>query len=157
VPGGTPPQPEQQGVESGGQETPRLTSSGWRLPDVIGGLLPRGRQQADAEEAALLGAGEGEGDGWESVEASEASLNLLPRRDFSAAHLLAPSVDRQAVESVTPRVTSSSSDASGSSRPGFVGAARAKVGGWWPRPGGGGTPGWQAAHPKVCVCAGGGC
>ncbi|EFN59116.1 hypothetical protein CHLNCDRAFT_137916 [Chlorella variabilis] len=124
----------QQQQDAGGEDchdTPRLASSsgGWRLPAALSGLLQqRGRQSAEAEEAALLAGGSGDGDGWESVEASEASLTLPTRRDFSSAHLLAPLVDQAAVAGVTPRTMSSSSSAScGTMRAGFSGAARAKV------------------------------
>ena len=80
------------------------------------------RQAADAEEAALLA----DGDGWESVDVSDASFHLQPR-DFSSAHLLAPLVDQSAVGSMTLRA-SSSSGGGGGARKGFAGGVRAKVG-----------------------------
>lgn len=78
------------------------------------------RRQAESEEVA-------DGEAWESVDVSDASL-VLPSRDFSFAHLIAPLANQAGLSSVTPRTTSSSS-ASGRGGATFVGRARAKVGG----------------------------
>lgn len=110
---------------------------------------PPARRPAEAEESALLA------EGWEAVDAAEASLPA--RREFSMAHLLAPQVDGVAVAGVTPRATSSSSAASASSSDApaaFSGRARAKVrpgllplGEWW---WGRGAEAGCARCPNVC-------
>ena len=86
------------------QDTPKLAvGSGWRLMASSvggGGGGSQGRRSAEAEEVPLLGGGAG-GEGWESVDASEASLTL-PQRNFSTAHLLAPMVGRSTVAGVSP-------------------------------------------------------
>ncbi|KAI3433581.1 hypothetical protein D9Q98_003392 [Chlorella vulgaris] len=142
------PPPQQQQQEKQQQEAP-AGGAKWALPQVLGGLLQaRGRQptaEAEAERAGLLAGNddeaEGDGNGWESVETSEAShsnhthahTHTPPSapRDFSTGHLLAPQADRAAVEGVTPQqVPTCSSDGGrggGGPRSGFSGTPRAKV------------------------------
>ena len=111
------------------QDTPKLAvGSGWRLMASSvggGGGGSQGRRSAEAEEVPLLGGGAG-GEGWESVDASEASLTL-PQRNFSTAHLLAPMVGRSTVAGVSPPHAVPSSGDGWSGRGGFSGRARAKV------------------------------
>lgn len=79
---------------------------------------PTLRHQGASDEAA-------EGEAWESVDVSDASV-ALTQRDFSFAHLIAPLANQAGLSSVTPRTTSSSS-ASGRGHATFVGRAFAKV------------------------------